>query len=40
MRNKLELISEGFITYKIKQHFDYLREQINERKIKYLKKER
>lgn len=31
MKNKLELISKGFMTYKIKQHIEYLREQVNQK---------
>lgn len=39
MRNKLELISKGFITYKIKQHIEYLREQVNQKENKIESKE-
>jgi uncharacterized protein YbcC (UPF0753/DUF2309 family) len=31
MKNKLELISKGFMVYKIKQHIEYLREQLNQK---------
>ncbi len=34
MKNKLELISKGFMVYKIKQHIEYLREQVNKRRTK------
>jgi hypothetical protein len=34
VRNKLELISKGFITYKIKQHIEYLKEQANRKENK------
>ena len=37
MKNKLELISKGFMVYKIKQHIDYLREQVNEKENKISK---
>ena len=40
MRNKLELISKGFITYKIKQHIEYLREQVNQKENKIASTER
>jgi hypothetical protein len=39
MKNKLELISKGFMVYKIKQHIDYLREQVNEKENKISKEE-
>ena len=34
MKNKLELISKGFMVYKIKQHIEYLREQVNQKENK------
>jgi hypothetical protein len=34
MKNKLELISKGFMVYKIKQHIEYLREQLDQRENK------
>lgn len=34
MKNKLELISKGFLVYKIKQHIEYLREQLNQKENK------
>ena len=37
MKNKLELISKGFMVYKIKQHIEYLREQLNEKENKISK---
>ena len=40
MKNKLELISKGFMTYKIKQHIEYLREQLNQKENKIVSKER
>ncbi len=40
MKNKLELISKGFITYKIKQHIEYLREQVNQKENKIASTER
>lgn len=39
MKNKLELISKGFMVYKIKQHIEYLREQLNEKENKISKEE-
>lgn len=39
MKNKLELISKGFMVYKIKQHIEYLREQINQKENKKESKE-
>jgi hypothetical protein len=31
MKNKLELISKGFMVYKIKQHIEYLRKQLEQK---------
>lgn len=39
MKNKLELISKGFMVYKIKQHIEYLRAQINQKENKIESKE-
>jgi hypothetical protein len=41
MKNKLDLISRGFMVYKIRQHIGYLREQLNQRdnKIETTEKE-
>lgn len=33
MKNKLELISRGFMCYKIKQHIESLREQLNQKEL-------
>lgn len=33
IKNKLELISKGFMIYKIKQHIDSLREQLNQKEL-------
>ena len=40
MKNKLELISKGFMVYKIKQHIEYLREQVNQKENKIARTER
>lgn len=40
MKNKLELISNGFMVYKIKQHIEYLREQLNQKENKIAGTER
>ena len=40
MKNKLELISKGFMVYKIKQHIEYLREQVNQKENKIATTER
>ena len=40
MKNKLELISKGFMVYKIKQHIEYLREQVNQKENKIASTER
>ena len=34
MKNKLEILSKGFLTYKIKEHIDYLHEQQRKQKEK------
>jgi hypothetical protein len=34
MKNKLELISKGFMVYKIKQHIEYLRKQLTQKENK------
>jgi len=39
MKNKLELISKGFMVYKIKQHIEYLKEELNEKENKKESKE-
>lgn len=33
MKNKLELISRGFLCYKIKQHIESLREQLSQKEL-------
>lgn len=39
MKNKLELISKGFMVYKIKQHIEFLRVELNEKENKKESKE-
>jgi hypothetical protein len=34
MKNKLELISKGFLVYKIKQHIEYLHDELHEKENK------
>jgi hypothetical protein len=40
MKNKLDLISRGFMVYKIRQHIEHLREQINQKENKIASTER
>ena len=39
MKNKLELISKGFMVYRIEQHIEYLRNQIRQNKDRIESKE-
>ncbi len=40
MKNKLDLISKGFMVYKIKQHIESLREQLDQKENKIETRER